>query len=112
MRDHLATLNEIIGDAADGKLDDAAKLSEQRLGNEFTQPPWCGSHGTLHAKADARDWDQHASRRQSVGPRAPGHFRVAIARHNARCQPGSPRSHHSLRSLPRELSNSLSIALQ
>jgi hypothetical protein len=32
MRDHLATLNEIIGDAADGKLDDAAKLSEQRLG--------------------------------------------------------------------------------
>ena len=26
------TLNEIIGDMADGKLDEAAKLSEQRLG--------------------------------------------------------------------------------
>jgi hypothetical protein len=32
MRDHLATLNEIIGDIADNKLDAAAKLAEQRLG--------------------------------------------------------------------------------
>jgi hypothetical protein len=32
MRDHLATLNEIIGDIADNKLDEAAKVSEQRLG--------------------------------------------------------------------------------
>ena len=32
MRDHLATLNEIIGDIADNKFDDAAKVSEQRLG--------------------------------------------------------------------------------
>lgn len=32
MRDHLATLNEITGDLADGKLDAAAKLLEQRLG--------------------------------------------------------------------------------
>ena len=32
MRDHLATLNEIIGDIADSKFDDAAKISEQRLG--------------------------------------------------------------------------------
>jgi hypothetical protein len=32
MRDHLVTLNEIIGEIADGKLDVAAKLSEQRLG--------------------------------------------------------------------------------
>lgn len=32
MRDHLVTVNEIIGDIADNKLDEAAKLAEQRLG--------------------------------------------------------------------------------
>lgn len=32
MRDHLATLNEIIGDVAESKFDAAAKLAEQRLG--------------------------------------------------------------------------------
>jgi cytochrome c556 len=32
MRDHLATLNAIIGDVADGKYDAAAKVAEQRLG--------------------------------------------------------------------------------
>jgi cytochrome c556 len=32
MRDHLLTLNDILGAVADGKLDDAAKLAEQRLG--------------------------------------------------------------------------------
>jgi len=32
MRDHLETLNGIIGAIADGKYDDAAKLAEQRLG--------------------------------------------------------------------------------
>jgi hypothetical protein len=32
MRDHLATLNEIIGDIADNKFDEAAKIAEQRLG--------------------------------------------------------------------------------
>ena len=32
MRDHLATLNEIIGDVADGKFDEAAKVAEARLG--------------------------------------------------------------------------------
>jgi hypothetical protein len=32
MRDHLATLNEIIGDVANSKFDEAAKIAEQRLG--------------------------------------------------------------------------------
>jgi hypothetical protein len=32
MRDHLATLNEIIGDVANNKFDEAAKIAEQRLG--------------------------------------------------------------------------------
>lgn len=32
MRDHLATLNEIIGDIANDKFDAAAKIAEQRLG--------------------------------------------------------------------------------
>jgi cytochrome c556 len=32
MRDHLASLNEIIGDVSDGKFDEAAKVAEQRLG--------------------------------------------------------------------------------
>ena len=32
MRDHLETLNEIIGDIADSKFDEAAKIAEQHLG--------------------------------------------------------------------------------
>src|SRR5690242_18122666 len=32
MRDHLATLNEIIGNIADSNFDEAGKLAEQRLG--------------------------------------------------------------------------------
>jgi cytochrome c556 len=32
MRDHLASLNEIIADVGDGKFDEAAKVAEQRLG--------------------------------------------------------------------------------
>jgi cytochrome c556 len=43
MRDHLATLSEIIGDVADGKFDHAAKLAEQRLGMSSL-----GSHGAAH----------------------------------------------------------------
>jgi c-di-AMP phosphodiesterase-like protein len=33
MRDHLATLNEIIGDVANDNFDDAAKITEQRQDN-------------------------------------------------------------------------------
>ena len=43
MRDHLTTLNEIIGRVADGKFDDAAKLAEQRLGMSSL-----GLHGAAH----------------------------------------------------------------
>jgi hypothetical protein len=43
MRDHLVTLNEIIGDLADGKYDAAAKLAEQRLGMSSL-----GLHGGAH----------------------------------------------------------------
>lgn len=43
MRDHLATLSEIIGGIADGKLDEAAKLSEQQLGMSSL-----GRHGAAH----------------------------------------------------------------
>jgi hypothetical protein len=43
MRDHLVTLNEIIGDVADGKFDEAAKLCEQRLGMSSL-----GLHGAAH----------------------------------------------------------------
>lgn len=32
MRDHLVSLNEIIGDVGNGKFDEAAKVAEQRLG--------------------------------------------------------------------------------
>lgn len=32
MRDHLVTLNEIIGNVADGEYDATAKLVEQKLG--------------------------------------------------------------------------------
>lgn len=43
MRDHLATLNEIIGDVGDGKFDEAGKLAEQRLGMSSL-----GLHGAAH----------------------------------------------------------------
>lgn len=43
MRDHLATLNEIIGDIADGKYDSAAKASEERLGMSSL-----AAHGAAH----------------------------------------------------------------
>jgi hypothetical protein len=43
MRDHLVTINEIIGKAADGKFDEAAKLAEQRLGMSSL-----GLHGASH----------------------------------------------------------------
>jgi len=43
MRDHLVTLNEIIGDIADGRLEAAAKLSEQRLGMSSL-----GAHDAAH----------------------------------------------------------------
>jgi len=43
MRDHLATLNAIIGDVGDGKFDDAAKLAEERLGMSSL-----GLHGAAH----------------------------------------------------------------
>jgi hypothetical protein len=43
MRDHLATLSDIIGDMAEGKFDEAAKLSEQQLGMSSL-----GLHGAAH----------------------------------------------------------------
>jgi cytochrome c556 len=43
MRDHLVALNGIIGDVADGKYDEAAKLAEQRLGMSSL-----GLHGAAH----------------------------------------------------------------
>jgi hypothetical protein len=43
MRDHLITLNEIIGDVADSNYDAAAKLAEQRLGMSSL-----GLHGAAH----------------------------------------------------------------
>ena len=43
MRDHLATLNDIFGDLAQGKFDAAAKLAEQRLGMSSLE-----LHGASH----------------------------------------------------------------
>jgi cytochrome c556 len=43
MRDHLVTLNGVLGEIADGKLDAAAKLAEQRLGMSSL-----GAHGAAH----------------------------------------------------------------
>ena len=43
MRDHLITLNEILGDVADGKFDEAARTAEQRLGMSSL-----GLHGAAH----------------------------------------------------------------
>ncbi len=43
MRDHLVTISEIIGDVAAGKLDAAARISEQKLGMSSL-----GLHGAAH----------------------------------------------------------------
>jgi len=43
MRDHLATLNEIIGDVADGRYDEAARTAESRLGMSSLS-----AHGANH----------------------------------------------------------------
>jgi hypothetical protein len=43
MRDHFVTLNEIIGNVADGKFDEAARLAERRLGMSSL-----GLHGAAH----------------------------------------------------------------
>ena len=43
MRDHLVTLNGIVSDLAEGKFDEAAKLSEQRLGMSSL-----GFHDAVH----------------------------------------------------------------
>ena len=43
MRDHLATLSDILGDVAQAKYDDAAKLAEQRLGMSSL-----AAHGAAH----------------------------------------------------------------
>jgi len=43
MRDHLLTLNTIVGNVADGKFDDAAKLAEDKLGMSSL-----GLHGAAH----------------------------------------------------------------
>jgi len=43
MRDHLVTLNAIVGDVADDKFDAAAKLAEDRLGMSSL-----GLHGAAH----------------------------------------------------------------
>jgi cytochrome c556 len=43
MRDHLAMLNDILGDIAHAKYDDAAKLAEQRLGMSSLS-----AHGAAH----------------------------------------------------------------
>ena len=107
MRDHLATLNEIIGDVADGKFDEAAKLSEQRLGNELARPSRRRPHGALHAETDAGHRNQHASGRKPFGDRPARHVGVADVRYDARRQPGPSRSYDNLRGVPCKLSNSL-----
>lgn len=43
MRDHLTTLNEILADMADGKMDQAADIAEHRLGMSSLE-----LHGASH----------------------------------------------------------------
>jgi cytochrome c556 len=43
MRNHLTTLNDILGGVAQGKYDDAARLAEQRLGMSSL-----AAHGAAH----------------------------------------------------------------
>ena len=71
MRDHLATLNEIIGDVADGKFDDAAKLAEQR-----SKYPPAKPGALVNVAARSGRWGSLTRPRRLLG-----HLKVAGQRH-------------------------------
>ena len=105
MRDHLVTLNGVIGDVADGKFDEAAKLVEARLGMSSL-----GLHGAAHMAPympkpmqDAGTAMHHAASRlaivlQDAGVSADGGVAAQGERRAAR-------SHERLHRLSRELSH-------
>jgi hypothetical protein len=101
MRDHLVTLNEIIGNVADGEYDAAAKFVEQKLGMSSL-----GLHGAAHM---APFMPQPM---QDIGTSM--HYpasRLAIVLqdgHDAQCQPRHPRGYGNLHRLPFRLPNTLS----
>ena len=66
MRDHLATLDAVIGDVAGNKFDAASKLLEERLGMSSLS---IHQDGPVFSTGDARCRHQHASCRESHGAR-------------------------------------------
>ena len=81
MRDHLATLNTVIGDVADNKFDAASKLLEERLGMSslslhhaaemapfFPQPMQDAGTGMHHAASRLAIVLQDASVAQTFDP--------------------------------------------
>ena len=63
MRDHLATINDIIGDVADNKFNEAAKLAEQRLGMSSLALHDAAHMAPFMPKQMQRLGHQYASRR-------------------------------------------------
>ncbi len=63
MRDHLASLNKIIGDVADGKFDEATKVAEQRLGMS-SLPAHDAAHMAPFFPKPMQDWGQVCTTRE------------------------------------------------
>ena len=75
MRDHLATLNTVIGDIADAKFDTASKLLEERLGMSSFTTPSRRRDGTIFSSADAGCWNKYASCGEPARDCSPGRLR-------------------------------------
>ena len=100
MRDHLATLNEILGDLARDDFDAAAKVTEIRLGMSSLS-----AHGAAHMAPympkpmqDIGTTMHHAA--QSARDRVAKRIAQPDAGSDARCDWRFARGHDGLRGLP------------
>ena len=103
MRDHLVTLNEIVGDLADGKFDAAAKVSEQRLGMSSLSLHDAAHMAPFMPKPMQDYRNQHAPGGEPFGDHPARRLGVANGQFNAQCEPCASRSDHGLHGLPRQL---------
>ena len=104
MRDHLATLNEILGDLAKDDFDAAAKVTESRLGMSSLS-----AHGAAHLAPympqpmqDIGTTMHHAASRLVIVLQNASLTRAAGS--HARCEWRFARGHDGLRGLPCQLS--------
>jgi hypothetical protein len=111
MRDHLLALNGIIGDVADDKFDDAAKLAEQRLGMSSLSLHDAAHLAPFMPKTDAGHGHRHAPRGKPPGDRAARRIVDANGQVDAGRRPRFVCGHLGLHELSRSLSYPLTGAV-